>query len=123
MTRLVLAVVAVAAALHLAYAISRSTWTSYYVTPRELLARPASVQPVRLAGVVTEAPAEVDPGTLALRFELEDGGFRLPVLHRGSVPGTFGSGRTVILEGVFEGGVFRSHSLLVKCPHRYLPAL
>lgn len=123
MTRVVLGLVALAALLHLGYAVARSPWMNYYVTPAELLKSPVSDRPLRLGGAVAEGTVGIEPGSLALRFELEDGGLRIPVVHSGSVPDTFQPGRTVILEGVRRDGLFLSHNLIVKCPHRYLPAL
>jgi cytochrome c-type biogenesis protein CcmE len=45
----------------------------------------------------------------------------IPVVYEGIMPDTLKSGRDVILEGNWRGGVFQASKLLTQCPSKYEP--
>jgi len=70
----------------------------------------------------------VQPGTLkrgdslAVTFEVADGGAKLPVAYRGILPDLFREGQGVVAEGALDAsGVFRADTVLAKHDETYMP--
>lgn len=116
-------IIVVLAMAYLAYMGFASSAT-YYYTVGELLDRgsPVSGQDVRVAGKVDHNPIRQEPGSSVLRFSLMEGERVLPVAYQGVVPDALTAGGDVVIEGYLDGeGVFQAHSILTKCPSRYVP--
>jgi cytochrome c-type biogenesis protein CcmE len=70
----------------------------------------------------------VQPGSLVrgddltVRFEVADGGAKLPVAYKGLLPDLFREGQGVVAEGALDGsGVFRADTVLAKHDETYMP--
>ncbi len=76
---------------------------------------------VQIAGDL--APGSVEkPEPFSIRFDITDGGKNLPVHYKGVVPDSFEEGNELVIVGYLDGeGVFQAHTLLVKCPSKYVP--
>ena len=76
---------------------------------------------IRISGDV-QAESIEKPSALTLEFTVTEGGESLPVHYKGVVPDTFEEGNGVVIEGYLDGdGVFQAHTVLVKCPTKYVP--
>lgn len=79
----------------------------------------AATKTVQLTGTVISASKQSDP----MRFVLADFGTpqRVAVAYSGSVPDAFKVGRSVIVTGRLQDGMFvaQRDSLLTKCPSKY----
>jgi len=107
---------------HLFYASATSTFAGYYVTVDQYVARSA-VTPVRVGGQIVPGSIRWDNATRTMRFQLVGDNAKLDVVYRGAVPDSFRDGFTAILEGARSAdGGFIANTLLIKCPHQYLPA-
>lgn len=107
---------------HLGYGFANSTFTNYYVTVDEYVARPQAAA-VRVGGTIVPGSIQWDNATRTMRFQISGDNARLDVTYRGPVPDSFRDGVTTILEGSRSaGGVFQANGVMVKCPHQYLPA-
>jgi cytochrome c-type biogenesis protein CcmE len=111
----------------LAAGVGYMVWTStqgsaeYYQTVAELRAHP-SAQNVRVAGIVQNDIVRSDGG-LEVRFTESDGGQRLPVVYKGTLPDIFRPGMQVVVQGhLGSGGVFQASELQAKCPSRFATA-
>jgi cytochrome c-type biogenesis protein CcmE len=96
--------------------------TVYYYTLSELQAQRAQLtgHTIRVNGPLDTASIQNDQKDLVLRFNLVESDIVLPVLYRGVVPDTLGSGESVVAEGKLDAdGVFQANSILVKCPSKY----
>lgn len=95
----------------------------YFVTPTEYAEAPARYarKTVRLGGLVKPGSVTYEPATTELRFVLTDQVVEVPVEHRGTPPALFKEGQGVVVEGRFDGQLFRSHTLLVKHSETYQP--
>jgi cytochrome c-type biogenesis protein CcmE len=94
----------------------------YYLTPAEAQTRRAEFDDgrrFRLAGLVEQGTATVDGETAS--FVVADGSSRVRVLHRGVPPQLFQEGIEVVVEGAWDGDVFRSDTMLVKHDEQYYP--
>ncbi|MDQ3609988.1 MAG: cytochrome c maturation protein CcmE [Actinomycetota bacterium] len=90
----------------------------YYRTPSEVSAAAgAPAQRVRLGGLVQTGSVREEAGTV--RFVLTDGAADVAVLHRGDPPGVFQEGQGALVEGSFDGRLFRSDFLVVKHSNEY----
>ena len=99
---------------------------TYYYTVSEIMEQGSSLygENVRINGEVAPGSVEQEPGSFVLRFTIVDveGEASLPVVYQGVVPDTFKVGNAVVVEGeINSDGVFRAHTLMPKCPSRYLP--
>ncbi len=102
------------------------TGTSLVLTPAEIAARgsDAVLSRVRVAGRVSSNPIDyqIQP-TVVLRFSVENpgvgGGALVPVIYRGIKPDMFASGRDVIIDGDYSGGVLTASQLMTQCPSKY----
>lgn len=111
---------------HLFYAFTHSTLANYYLTVEELMAQEEMLQgrTVRVGGPVVAGSIQWDNADHTLRFTVAGDGQVLPIVYRDLVPNAFREGATVILEGeLTAAGAFAAYSLMVKCPHKYVPAL
>ncbi len=96
---------------------------TYYYTVSEFTA-PGSMtydENIRISGDILP-DSIIKPGALTLQFTVTEGGQSLPVFYQGVVPDAFEEGNEVVIEGYLDGeGVFQAHTLLVKCPSKYVP--
>ena len=99
---------------------------TYYYEVDELLAQGSSVngENVRVNGQVAPGSVEQEAQGRILRFTMVDieGKGSLPVVYQGVVPDTFQVGGEVVVEGhLASGGIFQAHTLMPKCPSKYVP--
>jgi cytochrome c-type biogenesis protein CcmE len=107
---------------HVGYAVVTSPTTNYYVTVDEYRTQPSSVAQ-RIGGQIAPGSIQWDRATQTMRFQLAGESAKLDVTYRGAVPDSFRDGVTAIVEGRAETtGGFLATSILIKCPHQYLPA-
>jgi cytochrome c-type biogenesis protein CcmE len=107
---------------HLAYATATSTVADYYITVDQYAARSAAT-PVRVGGQIVPGTIRWDNATRTMRFEIAGDNAKADVMYRGVVPDSFRDGFTAILEGARGAdGSFIANTLMIKCPHQYLPA-
>jgi cytochrome c-type biogenesis protein CcmE len=115
-------IIVVLAIGYLAYTGFEDSGTYYYKVSE--IAGPGSTAndtSIRVNGQV--APSfEREPDGLTLRFDIIEGGEKLPVVYHGTVPDAFDVGSDVVVEGYLgPEGVFHADSILTKCPSRYKP--
>jgi len=93
----------------------------YYVLPSEYAENPARYEGkrIRLGGLVKEGTVRYDPKSLDLRFVVTDGVVDIPVEHKGTPPELFKDNQGVVVEGRFDGEVFRGENLLIKHSETY----
>jgi len=112
---------------HLAYATTHSTFTDYYITVDELLARGDAGEGVmvRLSGPVVPGTIKFDGKSATFRFRIRgDGPSEIAVVYQGRVPNVFRDNARAIVEGTLDSdGIFRAHTLMVRCPHEYAAAV
>jgi cytochrome c-type biogenesis protein CcmE len=79
--------------------------------------------PVRVGGQVVPGSIRWDNATHTLRFQATSDNDKVDVAYRAPATDAFRDGVTVIFEGTRAAdGSFVATSLMVKCPHQYLPA-
>lgn len=92
----------------------------YYLTPSEAVDQRAGQEPgsrFRLGGLVeADWMTETEDGVL---FMVGDGAVSIPVEHAGAVPQLFRPGIGVVVEGAWEGDLFRSDTLLINHDEQY----
>lgn len=92
----------------------------YYLTPSEAADQRADQEPgyrFRLGGLVeADWMQGTDDG---VHFIVGDGDVSIPVEHTGAVPQLFRPGIGVVVEGAWEGEVFRSDTLLINHDEQY----
>ncbi|MBA7504232.1 Cytochrome c-type biogenesis protein CcmE [subsurface metagenome] len=97
---------------------------TYYYTVGELLEQGSSIygENVRVNGQVAPGSVEQEAAGRILRFTIIDGEESLPVVYQGIVPDTFKVGNEVVIEGhLNSAGIFQAHTLMPRCPSRYVP--
>ena len=99
---------------------------TYYYEVGELIAQGSSIygENVRVNGQTAPGSVEQEAQGRILRFTMIDidGEESLPVVYQGVVPDTFKVGNEVVVEGhLNSGGIFQAHTLMPKCPSKYLP--
>lgn len=99
---------------------------TYYYTVGELLEQGSSIygETVRVNGQVAPGSVEQEAAGRILRFTIKDveGEESLPVVYQGIVPDTFKVGNEVVIEGhLNSAGIFQAHTLMPRCPSRYVP--
>jgi cytochrome c-type biogenesis protein CcmE len=99
---------------------------TYYYTVSEIMEKGNLIygENMRINGEVAPGSVEQESGSSVLRFTIVDveGEASLPVVFQGVIPDTFKVGNAVVVEGeINSDGVFRAHTLMPKCPSRYLP--
>lgn len=117
-----LAVVAVIGAVLLAMWGLRDQ-AAYFYTPADIAAGKAAPETaIRLGGMVEEGSITRDPDGVTIRFVVNDGDARTPVMFRGIVPDLFREGSGVVAEGQLQpGGLFVAQTILAKHDERYMP--
>lgn len=101
----------------------KASATYYYTVSQFLnLNNDTSFNNIRINGdVVTGSVAK--PDTLTTNFDITEGGKTMPVSYQGVVPDAFKEGYEVVVEGHLDAnGVFLAHTILVKCPSKYVAA-
>jgi cytochrome c-type biogenesis protein CcmE len=79
-----------------------------------------SQEKFRLGGNVLDGSIKYSEDKLDLFFELKQGEAILSVKHHSAaVPDLFKDGTQVIVEGVYNDGVFVADNLMTKCASRY----
>lgn len=97
---------------------------TYYYTVSELMEQGSSIydENVRVKGQIASGSVEQEAAGRILRFAIIDGENSLSVTYQGAVPDTFKVGAEVVVEGQFNSnGIFQAHTLMPKCPSRYVP--
>ncbi|MFC1989876.1 cytochrome c maturation protein CcmE [Chloroflexota bacterium] len=97
---------------------------TYYYTVSELMEQGDSAygENVRVNGRIVPGSVEQDTAEGVLKFTITDEEGSLPVLYRGIVPDAFKADNIVIIEGyMHSAGIFQAHTLMVKCPSKYIP--
>lgn len=96
-----------------------SSATVYFKTVPEAIAERAQLgtRRFRLEGLVKAGSVQGDDK--AVRFVVEEDGQEISVVHSGSPPELFKPNIPVVLEGHFEGKVFKSDRILVKHTEEY----
>lgn len=108
---------------YLAYVGFESSAT-YYYTVSELTGQENSIygENIRVKGQVVPGSVEQETAGRELRFTIIDGEESLPVVYQGVVPDTFRVGTEVVVEGQLNPvGIFQAHTLMPKCPSKYVP--
>jgi cytochrome c-type biogenesis protein CcmE len=94
----------------------------YYLTPTEAVAQRADFdggRRFRLAGSV--APGSVAEVGDTVAFTMTDGTTAVAVAHTGVPPQLFQERIDVVVEGTWQGELFRSDTMLVKHDENYYP--
>ena len=102
------------------YLVYSATGTSaqYDMTISEMRSHPFD-RDVRVLGTGQDDFVRSDGG-LHVRFTAAEGGQRMPVDYRGTLPDIFQPGITVVAEGrLGKDGIFHARTLLAKCPSRF----
>jgi cytochrome c-type biogenesis protein CcmE len=117
------AIILIPIVAHIIYAIAVSPTMNYYLTVDEFLARSAN-PPTRVGGAIVPGSIKWDNATQTMRFQIAGSGSAIiAIAYRGRVPDAFRDGVTAIVEGArASDGGFAATTLMIKCPHQYLPA-
>ena len=99
---------------------------TYYYTVGELMEQGNSIhgENVRVNGEIAPGSVEQEAQGTILRFTIIDveGEASLPVVYQGVVPDTFKVGNEIVIEGHLNSGdIFQAHTLMPKCPSKYVP--
>ncbi len=97
---------------------------TYYFTVAELIEQGNSIhgENVRVNGQVIPGSVEQEALGRTLKFTISDGAESLPVIYQGVVPDAFKVGNDVVVEGhLNSSSIFQAHTLMPKCPSRYVP--
>lgn len=116
-------IVALPVLAHIVYAVAVSPAANYYITIDEFAARASSGSTIaRVGGQVVPGTIRWDNATKTMHFQVAGDNAKIDVLYRGPVPDSFRDGVTTIVEGSRSpNGSFAASSVMVKCPHQYLP--
>jgi cytochrome c-type biogenesis protein CcmE len=107
---------------HVVCASAISPMANYYITVDQYIARSGNM-PVRVGGQVVPGSIRWDNATHTLRFQIAGDNAKIDVAYRAPAPDALRDDVTAILEGAHAAdGSFLATSVLVKCPHQYLPA-
>ena len=89
----------------------------FFATPTELTDGAPGAGRQRLGGqVVAGSVAEADG---EVRFEVTDGITAVPVVHTGAPADLFEEGIGVVVEGTWDGTMFRSDMMLIRHDEQY----
>ena len=118
----VLATVALIGAALLAMWGLRSQ-AAYFYTPADIAAGKAEPgRGMRLGGMVERGSIKRGADGVTVRFVVEDGSARTPVVFRDILPDLFKEGSGVVAEGRLRAdGVFAADTILAKHDERYMP--
>lgn len=96
---------------------------TYYFTPSEVLANPATHagRKIRVMGLVKKNSIRWDPATTRLEFHISDEADQvLRVRYHGAKPDMFREGQGVVVEGeLHDGPLLSASALLVKHNEEY----
>ncbi len=100
---------------------------TYYFTISEIIEQGSSAydENLRVNGKVVSGSVEQESVGRILKFTIldVDGDDSLPVVYQGVTPDTFKVNSEVVVEGFLSSdGTFQAHTLLAKCPSKYVPA-
>ena len=116
-----LAIVAVLAAVLLAMWGLRDR-AAYFYTPADIAAGKAREgEAMRLGGMVEQGSLAQATDGIGIRFVVNDGDAKQPVVFRGIAPSLFREGSGVVAEGRLEAGVFVADNILAKHDENYMP--
>lgn len=98
----------------------------YYLDPAELLAKGPAARgaTVRLGGLVQAHSVDWQPQTLRLRFRVglaAEGEPSVVVQAAGAPPQMFQEGIGAVVEGQYDGQIFRADRVMVKHSNEYRP--
>ncbi len=96
---------------------------TYYYNVSEFLGNGAATEKanVKVMGEVARGSVQRN-GARNLRFDLNEGGQKMPVVYEGAVPDAFATGIDVVVEGRLDrSGVFQAKTIVTKCPSKYEP--
>ena len=97
---------------------------TYYYTPSEVVEQGNAIygENVRVNGQVLPGSVTQETQGRVLKFTISDGAVNLPIVYQGVTPDTFKVGVEVVVEGELDtSGTFQAHTLMPKCPSRYVP--
>ena len=98
--------------------------TVYYLTVGELQAIGATEEgrSVRVSGKLVQGSFERKSDSILASFVITDGTESLTAVHEGVVPDMFFNEHSeIIMEGSYTPeGIFESHTVMVKCPSKYV---
>lgn len=90
----------------------------YYRTPSEIRQQAADPQSrLRLGGQVQAGSVVAEAG--GVEFLVTDGTSSIPVQHTGAPPQLFQEGAGVVVEGTWDGTLFRSDVMIIKHDEQY----
>jgi cytochrome c-type biogenesis protein CcmE len=95
--------------------------TAYYLTVSELLQREPSDRTVRVNGKLIPDSYHLESGSTVSHFRLTDGSSEIDAIYDGAMNDLFFNPHSeIVLEGIHSpDGVFRTQTILVKCPSKY----
>jgi cytochrome c-type biogenesis protein CcmE len=98
--------------------------TVYYLTVGELqqIGFTEEGRSVRVSGKLVQGSFEREPDSTLASFVITDGTQSLTAVHDGVVPDLFFNEHSeIIMEGAYTPeGLFESHTVIVKCPSKYV---
>jgi len=95
---------------------------TYLYTPSQVFAGEAAEQAVfRLGGMVKKDSLVREPGTLKVRFGVDDGDAVMTVVYEGVLPDLFRENQAVIATGRRDGDTFVASQVLAKHDETYMP--
>ncbi len=98
----------------------------YYLTVGELqtIGFTEDGRSVRVSGKLVQGSFERQPNSTLASFQITDGTQTLTAVHDGVVPDLFFNEHSeIIMEGAYTPeGLFESHTVIVKCPSKYVAA-
>ena len=110
---------------YLGYMGFQSSATYYYTVSEFIKLGDATYgENIRVNGQVASGSVEQESAGRTLKFTMIDvtGKDSLPVVYQGVVPDTFKVGNEVVIEGRLNSdGIFQAHTLMPKCPSKYVP--
>jgi cytochrome c-type biogenesis protein CcmE len=107
---------------HVVYAFVVSPTADYYITVDQYVARSANTS-VRVGGQVVPGTIRWDNATRTLHFQVASANAKMEVAYRAPAPDALRDDVTAIIEGArTPDSTFLASSVLVRCPHQYLPA-
>ena len=96
----------------------------YYLTVGELqtIGFTEEGRSVRVSGKLVQGSFEREPDSTLASFQITDGTQTLTAVHEGVVPDLFFNEHSeIIMEGAYTPeGLFESHTVIVKCPSKYV---
>jgi cytochrome c-type biogenesis protein CcmE len=116
------AVVAIVGAALLAMSALKEK-AAYFYAPGDLKREHVEAgRAIRLGGMVADKSIQRDTNGTTVRFVVEDGVARVPVVFRGITPDLFKERSGVIAEGALAAdGSFTATNLLAKHDEKYIP--